>query len=142
MKWSGIIIGAMRTLRFSGTDGAMVEIEVEIEANFVEKPRTGSERRYYVVDRMVLERAASARSRTIERARTLDCPSCGAPLEAIRGTECSYCNQNVGFGRSDWMVQQFSNRTCEARGPLLTSDVREEAPICRQLLTAGRCTFT
>ncbi len=125
-KVSGIIIGAMRTLRFSGTDRATVEIEIEIEANFVEQPRTGSERRYYVVDRMVLQRAASARSRTAERARTLDCPSCGAPLEAIRGTECSYCKQNVGFGRFDWMVQDFSNRTCEPRGPLLTSDVREE----------------
>jgi hypothetical protein len=123
---SGIIIGAMRTLRFSGTDSATVEVEIEIEANFVEKPRTGSERRYYVVDRMVLQRAASARSRPVERARTLDCPSCGAPLEAIRGTECSYCKQNVGFGRFDWMVQQFSNRTCEPRGPLLTSDVHEE----------------
>jgi len=123
---SGIIIGAMRTLRFSGTDRATVEVEIEIEANFVEKPRTGSERRYYVVDRMVLQRAASARSRPVERARTLDCPSCGAPLESVRGTECSYCKQNVGFGRFDWMVQQFSNRKCEPRGPLLTSDVDEE----------------
>lgn len=123
---SGIIIGAMRTLRFSGTDGATVEVEIEIEANFVEKPRTGGERRYYVVDCLLLQRSASARSRPVERARTLDCPSCGAPLEAIRGTECSYCKQNVGFGRFDWMVQQFSNRTCEPRGPLLTSDVREE----------------
>ncbi len=123
---SGIIIGAMRTLRFSGTGGATVEVEIEIEANFVEKPRTGSERRYYVVDRLLLQRATSARSRPVQRARTLDCPSCGAPLEAIRGTECSYCKQNVGFGRFDWMVQEFSNRTCEPRGPLLTSDVREE----------------
>ena len=134
---SGIIIGAMRTLRFSGVGGTTIEVEIEIEANFVEKPRTGNERRYYVVDRLVLQRAASARSRPIERARTLDCPSCGAPLEAIRGTQCSYCKQNVGFGRFDWMVQQFSNRTCEPRGPLLTGDVQEQGTDFPTIIDSG-----
>ena len=122
----GIIIGAMRTLRFSGIRGATLELEIEIEANFVEQPLSGPERRFYVVDRLVLTRAASARSRPIKRAQTLDCPNCGAPLEALRGTECSYCRENVGSGRFDWMIQQFSNVKAEPRGPLLTSNVAEE----------------
>jgi hypothetical protein len=133
----GIIIGAMRTLQFSGVGGPTVEVEVEIEANFVEQPQSGPERRYYVVDRLLLRRAASARSRPIERAQTLDCPNCGAPLEAIRGTQCSYCHENVGFGRFDWMVQQFSNLTCEPRGPLLTSNVREEGTDLPTIVDAG-----
>jgi len=122
----GIVIGALRSVRFSGLQGAMLELELEIEANFVEVPKQGAPERYYVVDRLVLTRAASARSRPPARARTLDCPNCGAPLEAVHGTECSYCKQNVGFGRFDWMLTSLVNGTREPRGPLLTSNVAEE----------------
>jgi Tim44-like domain len=121
----GIVIGALRYVRFSGTQTPMVEIELEIEANYVEVLKAGGTRRYYVVDRMVLSRAASAKSRPYARSHTLDCPNCGAPLEAVRGTQCSYCQQNVGFGRFDWMIASLSNQTREPRGPLLTSDVDE-----------------
>ena len=121
----GIVIGAMRYVRFSGTQSPMLEVEIELEANYVEVLRAGGTRRYYAVDRVVLTRAATARSRPPSRAHTLDCPNCGAPLEAIRGTECSYCRQNVGFGRFDWMIAGFSNRTRETRGPLLTGYVPE-----------------
>ncbi|HYP77104.1 MAG TPA: TIM44-like domain-containing protein [Polyangiaceae bacterium] len=121
----GIVIGAMRYVRFSGTRGPMLELELELESNYVEVLRAGGTRRFYAVDRLVLTRAATARSRPPARAHTLDCPNCGAPLEAIRGTECNYCRQNVGFGRFDWMIAGFSNRTRETRGPLLTSDVAE-----------------
>jgi hypothetical protein len=78
-----------------------------------------------VVDRIVLTRSASARSRPYARAHTLDCPNCGAPLEAVRGAECSYCRQNVGLGRFDWMIRSLVNQSREPRGPLLTSDVAE-----------------
>ena len=121
----GIVIGAMRYVRFSGTQSPMLEIELEIESNFVEVGRSGKTNRYYVVDRVVLVRSASARSRPPARSRTLDCPNCGAPLEAVRGTQCSYCSQNVGFGRFDWMISRMANVTREPRGPLLTSDVPE-----------------
>jgi len=121
----GIVIGAMRYVRFSGPQGPTLEVEVELESNYVEVLRAGGTRRFYAVDRLVLTRAATARSRPLARAHTLDCPNCGAPLEAVRGTECSYCRQNVGFGRFDWMIAGFSNQTRETRGPLLTSDVAE-----------------
>jgi hypothetical protein len=121
----GIVIGAMRYVRFSGTRGPMLEVEIELESNYVELQRAGGTSRYYAVDRLVLTRAASARSRPPARANKLDCPNCGAPLEAVRGTECSYCRQNVGFGRFDWMIASLSNETRETRGPLLTSNVAE-----------------
>ena len=121
----GIVIGALRYVRFSGTQGPTLEVEIELESNYVEVLRAGGTRRYYAVDRLVLTRAASARSRPLARASKLDCPNCGAPLEAIRGTECSYCRQNVGFGRFDWMIAALSNQTRETRGPLLTGDVAE-----------------
>ena len=121
----GIVIGALRYVRFSGTAGPTLEVEIELESNYVEVLRAGGTRRFYAVDRMLLTRASSARSRPPTRAQKLDCPNCGAPLEAVRGTECSYCRQNVGFGRFDWMIAEFGNHTREARGPLLTSDVAE-----------------
>ncbi|MCA9599455.1 MAG: Tim44 domain-containing protein [Myxococcales bacterium] len=122
----GIVIGAMKTVHFSGLGGATLAVELQIEANYVEAPRAGGERRYYVVDRMRLERASSAKSRPFARARTLDCPNCGAPLEAVRGTQCSYCGQDVGYGRFDWMVARFDTLTREPRGPLLTENVPEQ----------------
>ena len=122
----GIVIGAMRYVRFSGTQSAMVEVELELEANYVEVPKSGAQRRYYVVDRIVLARAATARSRPFARSHTLDCPNCGAPLESIRGTQCSYCQQNVGPGRFDWAITSMTSVTREPRGPLLTSDTPEQ----------------
>jgi predicted lipid-binding transport protein (Tim44 family) len=119
----GIVIGA---LRYEHVDlGDTVEVQLEIEANYVELLRTGEQRRYYAVDSFTLSRAANAKSRPFARAHKLDCPNCGAPLEALRGTECSYCRQQVGLGRFDWMVTSLDNHSREPRGPLLTSDVAE-----------------
>lgn len=133
----GIVIGAMRYVRFSGLGSATLEVELELEANYVEVAQNGGSRRYYAVDRVVLTRAASARSRPPARAHTLDCPNCGAPLEAVRGGECSYCRQNVGFGRFDWMMQSLVNREREPRGPLLTSDVLEQGTELPTLVDPG-----
>jgi Tim44-like domain len=121
----GIVIGAMRYVRFSGVQTAVLEVEIEIEANYVEVAKGAAASRYYVVDRVVLTRSASAKSRPFARSHTLDCPNCGAPLEALRGTQCSYCHKDVGYGRFDWMIASLSNRTREPRGPLLTSDTEE-----------------
>lgn len=121
----GIVIGALRYVGFSAQDAGMVQVELELEANFVERSRSGEERRKYVVDRLVLSRSHAAKSRPFARASKLDCPNCGAPLEAMQGTQCSYCRQDVGHGRFDWMVRGLKNQVCEARGPLLTSDVAE-----------------
>ena len=128
----GIVIGAARTTYFSGVKSlAELEIELEFEASYVEVhdsadpsvPR--SESRFYVVDRMRLRRARTAKSRPAERARKLDCPNCGGPLQNMRGTRCSYCSQDVGGGRFDWNVFAFRTLTKRARGPLLTEDVHE-----------------
>jgi hypothetical protein len=119
----GIVIGALRYEHVALGD--TVEVELEIEANYVEVLRTGEQRRYYVVEAFTLSRAVSAKSRPFSRAHKLDCPNCGAPLEALRGVECSYCRQQVGLGRFDWMVTSLDNHSREARGPLLTSDVAE-----------------
>jgi Tim44-like domain len=121
----GIVIGALRYEDFSGVGSGTLRVELEIEANFVELSRTGQQQRFYVVDTLVLTRSHTAKSRAYSRAHKLDCPNCGAPLESMRGSECSYCRQNVGLGRFDWMIAELSNLNREPRGPLLTSDVAE-----------------
>lgn len=131
----GIVIGALRYVRVSRSSN--IEVELEIEANFVEILRSGQQRRLYVVDRFTLSRAATAKSRPFARAHKLDCPNCGAPLESLRGSECSYCQQQVGLGRFDWMVSGLSNRAREPRGPLLTSDVAETGTDLPTIADAG-----
>jgi len=121
----GIVIGALRYTDCSGPGPSGVRVELEVESNFVELGKNGQQQRYYSVDRVVLTRSATAKSRPFARASKLDCPNCGAPLEAMRGAECSYCRQQVGFGRFDWMMVVLENQSRELRGPLLTSDVAE-----------------
>ncbi len=121
----GIVIGAMRVIGFSGTSGQTIGVELEFEVNYGEAYRQGGERRFYVVDRLSLQRARTAKSRPFARARTLDCPNCGAPLSSVRGTQCTYCKQDVGGGRFDWIAEGARTVSKEMRGPLLTSDVQE-----------------
>ncbi|HVY30295.1 MAG TPA: TIM44-like domain-containing protein [Polyangiaceae bacterium] len=121
----GIVVGALRYEDFSGLGSGTIQVELELEANYVEYYRNGQQQRFYVVDKLVLSRAHSAKSRPFSRAHKLDCPNCGAPLEAMQGTQCSYCRQDVGHGRFDWMIVQFANTSRELRGPLLTENVAE-----------------
>ena len=55
----------------------------------------------------------------------------------ILGTQCSYCQQNVGFGRYDWMLTSLSNRTREPRGPLLTGNVAEQGTDLPSIIDPG-----
>ena len=119
----GVVIGALRYLSVElGSDRARVKLE--LEANLTEY-RQGSAQRYYVVDRLLLARAKTARSRPPARVRKLDCPNCGAPLEGMRGTTCAYCRNEVGGGRLDWVVESLERGTTEMRPPVVTADAPE-----------------
>ncbi len=121
----GVIIGAMRIVQFSGVHVTTVQVQLELESNYVEIDRQGGQQRYYAVDCMRLGRSRDAKSRPMDRARTLDCPNCGASIEQIRGTRCLYCNEEVGGGRFDWNVEQFWTQRREGRGPNLISHAEE-----------------
>lgn len=122
----GVIIGGMRILDIHGMGGPRLAVDVRIESNVVEvSAETGAEQRYYLVQRLRLMRDASAKSRPAERARVLDCPNCGAPFDAIRGSSCTYCGQELSQGRFDWFVTNLATDQRDRRGPLLTEDVPE-----------------
>ncbi|MDR0965332.1 MAG: 39S ribosomal protein L45 [Myxococcales bacterium] len=123
---TGIVIGAMRIQDIHGLGGQRIAIDLRIESNVVEVlAESGAEQRFYLVERLRLMRDASAKSRPAARAQVLDCPNCGAPFDAIRGTTCSYCQQDLGHGRFDWQVTQWMTDRRERRGPLLTETVAE-----------------
>lgn len=122
-----VVIGAVKYLSVSGLrDEASprIGISVEIHANYTEvvgeQPTT-----YYVVERWELSRSRRARSRPPKRARTIDCPNCGAPLDKIVNATCTFCHAAVATGEFDWMVDSISVVTREPRPPALTGDVEE-----------------
>ena len=124
-----IVIGAMRYVGVWGEADASPEVtvEIELEANVGEAsadPR--SDRNVYVVERWLLARRRSARSRPPARARVLDCPGCGAPLEAVIAGTCTHCKRVVSTGELDWVVRRATVEREESRPPLLTGDVEEE----------------
>ncbi len=126
-----IIIGAMTYVGVQGLEGTSqtVSVTLEFESNYTEvvgKRVEPVERTYYAVERWTLSRSKSARSRPPEKIRNFGCPSCGAPLDGIRGNRCSFCNQVVDTGEFDWLVTDVVVLGRERRPPALTTDVQEE----------------
>lgn len=126
-----VIIGAMRVTSVSQVpDGpygpGKSAVTLEFEANYTEALRTGQQQAYYVMERWTLQRGLSARSRPPETARAFVCPSCGAPLTAIRGSQCGSCQRVVDSGEFGWIAVSIQLVTSEPRGPILTSDLPEQ----------------
>src|SRR5262249_6182825 len=70
-------------------------------------------------------RPAGKKSRPPARARVIDCPNCGAPLDKVIGGVCGYCNQNVETGEHDWTVRAIEVLAREERPPILTGETEE-----------------
>src|SRR5262249_8343919 len=80
---------------------------------------------YYVVEDWTLLRPPTARARPPEKASIIGCPNCGAPLSALRGNQCGYCQQIVDTGQFDWTVVSIDEQDRMERPPQLTSDTVE-----------------
>ncbi|MFO0761316.1 MAG: Tim44-like domain-containing protein [Byssovorax sp.] len=101
-----------------------VVVTVDFEANYTETAG-GRPQSYYVAERWKLSRAVNARSRPPGKERVFACPSCGAPLDSLRGRTCSYCKQQVDTGELDWLVTEIALLRRETRGPMLTGTTEE-----------------
>lgn len=122
-----VVIGLVKYIGVSGIrDEASprIGISVEIQANYTEVVGDTSTT-YYVLENWDLSRSRRARSRPPKRARTIDCPNCGAPLDKIVNATCTYCHAAVATGEFDWMVDKIAVVTREPRPPALTGDVEE-----------------
>ncbi len=137
-----IVIGAMSYVQVSGVGGtaSSVDVILQFESNYTEVLSgkfDGKEQSWYAVERWEFSRHPNARSRPPERIRNFGCPSCGAPLESIRGNRCSFCNQVVDTGEFDWMVTGVALLGREQRGPQLTTDVVEQGTTLPTVVAPG-----
>lgn len=121
-----VIIGSVHVERVVvGGLLAPTEVVAVFEANYAEVGGSGAEQGYYASERWVLQRAPGAKSRAPARARVIDCPNCGAPLDKLVGGTCGYCSKAVDGGEHDWKVQSIASLSREQRGPMLTGTVEE-----------------
>ncbi len=125
-----VVIGAIRCLEVDTSDPLQIRVQIEIEANYAElggaTSATPTEQAFWVSERWWLARARTARSRSPERARVLDCPGCGAPIDKVVGGQCRHCRQVVDTGAFDWRVTSIEVDHKEPRGPMLTGTTEEQ----------------
>ena len=102
-----IIVGAMRYRSVDGmtNDGPTVWVGIEFETNYTEIGASGAEQSFYACEQWMLSRVKATKSRTPDRARVFECPSCGAPLDTMSGGRCKYCQATVDTGQFDWVVE-------------------------------------
>ena len=130
---SGVVIGAMRVAELSiptavaapaGAPIPQVAVLLELEANMT-VGMSGAEHTQYVEERWRLVRNAGVQSKPPEKARSFQCPNCGAPFGPEGGERCEYCGQVVSGGRFDWSAESIELIRIEERPPALTSNVQE-----------------
>lgn len=139
----GIVIGGFQISNIGGIGTGTIRADLLIESNLTETDRDGRQSRWYMAERLQLSRSEKARSRPAQRVRVLDCPNCGAKLDAVRGNVCTYCGQRVGDGMNDWVVTSYAVQRREPRGPLLTSEPRgSNAPRATRFSPTVRQDFT
>jgi hypothetical protein len=121
-----VIVGALETVEVSVDESARkVRLTVAFDANFTEV-NGGKEQSYYSREVWTLQRGADVKSRPPERARVVDCASCGAPLDKLLGGSCEFCGAPASPGSRDWEVVRIQVEARELRGPLLTGTTGEE----------------
>lgn len=121
-----VVVGAMTYHEVTGVAASSprVFVTVHFEANYTEVSDT--EQSWYVAEAWTLERNTAVRSRPPDAARISKCPNCGAPLDAVQGHLCSYCDTVVNTGGFDWVVTSMTSLTREQRGPQLTGTTEEQ----------------
>ncbi len=125
---TAVVVGAMHYLSVSPVQATSerVVVRVRFETNYTESDGLGQTQSWYVVEDWTLQRSTKAKSRPPAQARIFKCPSCGAPLDAVQGSTCSYCQKTVDTGEFDWVVHAVSLVRREPRGPQLTGTTEEQ----------------
>lgn len=135
-----IVVGAMRFLSLDASNPVSFTVEVEFETNYTET-KGGKAQAYWVSERWHLRRARTARSRAPDRARVLDCPGCGAPIDRVVGGQCRHCRRVVDNGAFDWIVVRAEVDQKEPRGPMLEGTTEEQgtdSPTIKDPWLSGR----
>lgn len=111
-----VVLGGM-TLRGVEADGQVQRVVAELRGNITET-RQGLTKVLYVEEQMVLSRLAGTLSPAPAVARSLGCPSCGAPVEATVTGTCTHCDQPVPEHPLGWTVERVKRLDYEELPPL------------------------
>ena len=134
----GIVIGAMSYKPGSVFNkNGRVSVTVLIDANYTEHVEGGSSTRCFARSSLTLQRSTSAKSREPGKAQILGCPNCGAPLQAVRGDVCSYCNARIVPGKQDWAITDFTVEKRTTVAPFLGSSVEEQGTDLASVVNPG-----
>ncbi len=124
-----VVIGSMSLSELRGVEpgAARLEVDVRFEANLTEVDGLGQRRGVYVVESWTMARAAGLASRPPERARSFDCPCCGALLESrdVNTNRCLSCGQVRTPGEADWALVRVELEEETVVPPALTTHVEE-----------------
>lgn len=123
-----VVVGSMNYTRVLGVDDPAapnVVVGVRFESNYTEVSKTGRRQGVYAMEDWTLSRARNAVSRPPDKAKSLGCPGCGAPVSAVVSGTCSFCKRQVANGAFDWFVQGISLVRMEYKAPTLTSYMPE-----------------
>lgn len=123
---AGVVVGALTIESVSGLEptSPAVRAVIRFEANYTEIVG-GRPQATWVEERWALARARGARSRSPDRARTIDCPECGGSIEHQVDMRCRYCGTSLAAGVFDWMIEGVQLLGRAATGPALTTHAEE-----------------
>lgn len=123
----GVVVGGMKITSVVGMEknSPGVTVSVAFDTNYTEVRTDGSKQAYFTSLTWQLFRRHGVRSRPPDRARTIDCPNCGAALDETHGGVCAYCGMRVDTGGFDWMVAGIQVFAREPRKPGLLGDEPE-----------------
>lgn len=123
---AGVVVGAFHIESVSGLEpsSGWVRAVLRFEANYTEVVQ-GRPQGQWVEERWTLVRARTAKSRSPDRARTVDCPECGGSIEHQVDMKCRYCGTSLAAGVFDWMVESVQLLGTAATGPALTTHAEE-----------------
>jgi predicted lipid-binding transport protein (Tim44 family) len=99
-----VVLGGVEVAEVDVAADGAASLVVRYELNESLQAKDGTIRRYFARQTWRLDRAAGARSPEPEAARTLGCPSCGAPMRYGEQNRCAHCDTVVDAGRFTWRV--------------------------------------
>lgn len=114
----GVIVGSC-TLRST----LEVTAEFFLEANYIEIT-SNEQKSWYTKERWQFSKAGTPSIPT-----TLSCAGCGSSAEPLLDGSCPYCGRKNLINRYGFVLEKVLIDTREARGPVLTSTVKERGTI-------------
>ncbi len=128
-----VIVGACKILSIQTNRNGYDQIKTRIQANYTilldptsQRSRKTNHITLYVDENWTFARKTGVGSKDPEQIATIQCPSCGGPLEDSAAETCSYCGSPYEPGKAHWFVQRIDIAQRSQREPDLFMGYAEE----------------